>query len=257
MKKFLIIAISLFTLFSVNLFAQDAEMDKEAAKLYNEGNSQIKSGNFTGALDSYQKALKISPDYRIYYQLSAVYKKQRNYEFAEQALLKCLELNPEFTSAHNSLGTTYYSWGKYDKAVDSFKKFKETADDKKLESRASKYIGLAYTKLGENALKDRNYEEAEKQLINAVENYKYDAAYLKLADVYVEVGKYSEALKAADNAINNRDKKSKVPKGAPYFYKGMAFKGLRDIEKAKENFKLASADQQYRDRSNHEIKYLK
>ena len=134
MKKFLIVAISLFTLFSINLLAQDAEMDKEAAKLYNEGNSSIKSGNFVGALESYQKALKISPDYRIYYQLSAVYKKQRNYEFAEQALIKCLELNPEFTSAHNSLGTTYYSWGKYDKAVDSFKKFKEGAVIKNLKT---------------------------------------------------------------------------------------------------------------------------
>ena len=257
MKKFLMIALALFTVFSASILAQETEMNQDAAKLYNDGNSQKKSGNFAGALDSYNKALKISPDYRIYYQLSAVYKKQRNYESAEQALLKCLAANPEFTSAHNSLGTTYYSWGKFDKAVESFKKFKESASDKKLENRASKYIGLAYTKLGESALKDRDYEEAEKQLINAVENYNYDAAYVKLADVYVEVGKYDEALQAADNAINYRDKKSKVPKGAPYFYKGMAFKGLKDIEKAKENFKLAGADKQYRDRSNHEIKYLK
>lgn len=257
MKNFVKIAFALFILFSVSLVAQVTEMNQEAAKLYNEGNSQKKSGNYAGALESYKKALEISPDYRIYYQLSAVYKKQRKYEFAEQALLKCLESNPEFTSAHNSLGTTYYSWGKFDKAVESFKKFKETASNKKLENRASKYIGLAYTKLGESALKDRDYEEAEKQLKNAVNNYNYDAAYLKLADIYVEIGKYDEALKAADNAINYRDKKSKVPKGAPYFYKGMAFKGLKDKDKAKENFKLAAADKQYRDRSNHEIKYLK
>ena len=257
MKKFLIITISLITFSLTSLIAQDAEMDKEAAKLYNEGNSQKKSGNYAGALESYEKALKISSDYRIYYQLSAVYKKQRKYDSAEQALLKCVEVNPEFTSAYNSLGTTYYSWGKYDKAVESFKKFKDNANNKKLESRAAKYIGLAYTKLGESALKDRNYGEAEKQLLSAVSNYDYDAAYLKLADIYVETGKYEEALKAADNAINYRDKKSKIPKGAPYFYKGMAFKGLKDIDKAKQNFKLASADQQYRDRSNHEIKYLK
>jgi tetratricopeptide (TPR) repeat protein len=256
MKKFLIITFSLLTLFSVNTFTQTAEMDNEAAKLYNEGNKQKKAGNFEGALQSYEKALEISKDYRIYYQLSAVYKKQRKYEYAEQALLGALELNPEFSSAYNSLGTTYYSWGKYEKAVENFKLFQEKAGDKKLEKRAAKYIGLAYTKLGENALKDRNYGEAEKQLLSAVSNYNYDAAYLKLADVYVETGKYEEALKAADNAINFRDKKSKIPKGAPYFYKGMAFKGLQDKEKAKENFKLASSDRQYRDRSNHEIKYL-
>ena len=238
------------------LTAQSGEMDNEAAKLYNIGNSQKKSGNFAGAIESYKKALDISKDYRIYYQLSAVYKKQRKYEFSEQALLECLKLNPEFSTAYNSLGTTYYSWGKYDKAAENFKLFEEKANDKKLKARASKYIGLAYTKLGENALKDRNYEEAEKQFLNAVAHYNYDAAYLKLADVYVETGKYDEALKAADNAINYREKRSKVPKGAPYFYKGMAFKGLKDVEKAKENFKIASSDKNYRDRSNHEIKYL-
>jgi tetratricopeptide (TPR) repeat protein len=231
-------------------------MDVEAARLYNEGNSQIKAGNFDGALESYQNALNISKDYRIYYQLSSVYKKQRKFDKADEALQECLKLNPDFSIAYNSLGTNYYSWGKFDKAVESFKLFKEKADDKKLQERASRYIGLAYTKLGENSLKDRNYQEAEKHLLNAVENYDYDAAYLKLADIYVETGKYEEALKAADNAINHRDIKSKVPKGAPYFYKGMAFKGLSDIEKAKENFKIASSDKQYKDRSNHEIKYL-
>jgi len=256
MKRVLITVFSLLTIFSVIIFAQDAEMNNEAAKLYNEANSQKKSGNFAGALESYQKALEISPDYRIYYQLSSVYKKQRNYESSEQALIKCLQLNPGFSSAYNSLGTTYYSWGKYDKAIENFKLFQDNVKDKKLEKRAAKYIGLAYTKLGEGSLKDRNYDEAEKYLLNAVASYDYDAAYLKLADVYVETGKYEEALKAADNAINYRGSKSKLPKGAPYFYKGMAFKGLNDNVKAKENFKIASNDKQYKDRSNHEIKYL-
>src|SRR5210317_902671 len=190
MKKVLLFAFSFALIFSISTFAQSAEMDNEAAKLYNVGNSQKKSGNFAGALESYQKALKISQDYRIYYQLSAVYKKQRKYQFAEEALLSCIKLNPDFSLAYNSLGTTYYSWGKYEKAVENFKIFEEKVDDKKLEQRASKYIGLAYTKLGENALKDRNYEEAEKQFLNAVTHYNYDAAYLKLADVYVETGKY-------------------------------------------------------------------
>lgn len=255
MKKILLLTLALITFFSASILAQ-GEMDNEAAKLYNTGNSQKKSGNFEGALDSYQKALQISKDYRIYYQLSSVYKKQRKFGDAEQALLAALEANPDFSTAYNSLGTTYYSWGKYDKAVENFEKFKGKVKEKNLKDRASKYIGLAYTKLGENALKDRNYEVAEQHLLNAVSNHSYDAAYLKLADIYVETGKYEEALKAADNAINYRGKKSKVPKGAPYFYKGMAFKGLNDNDKAKENFQKASADKQYRDRSNHEIKYL-
>lgn len=257
MKKILFILFSILMVISSTIPAQNAEMDKEAAKLYNEGNKQKKSGNIDGALESYKKALGITKDYRIYYQLSSVYKKKRNFEQAEAALNSCLELNPNFFTAYNSLGTTFYSWGKYDKAVENFKKFQENVQDKKLQKRAGKYIGLAYTKLGSAALNDKNYTKAEEYLKLAVSNHPYDAAYLKLADLYIELGKYDEALQAADNAINYRGRKSKVPKGAPYFYKGMAFKGLNDNAKAKENFKISSSDKQYRDRSKHEIKYLK
>ena len=70
--------------------------------------------------------------------------------------MSAIKLNAEFSSAYNSLGTTYYSWGKYEKAIENFKLFQEKAGDEKLEKRAAKYIGLAFTKLGENALKDRN-----------------------------------------------------------------------------------------------------
>ena len=47
-------------------------------------------------------------------------------------------------------------------------------------------------------------------------------------------------LDAAENALKYREKKSKVPQGAAYFYKGMAYKGLNNTAQAKENFKIAS-----------------
>jgi len=255
MKKILIV-FSIFFFLTTLSFAQEGKMDNEAAKLYNAGNKQKKSGDYAGALISYGEALKLSKDYRIYYQMSAAYKKQRKFQEAEQALLSCLELNPKFNTAHNALGTTYYSWGKYDQAIESFKKFEASTEKKKQKKKAQKYIGLAYTKLGSQELKDKNYKRATEHLMNAVANYNYDAAYLKLADIYIETGKYADALQAADNAINYRSKKSKVPKGAPYFYKGLAFKGMKQYDKAKESFRKSKKDKQYRDRSEHEIKYL-
>jgi len=256
MKKLLIV-MSVLLMLSISSFAQEGKMDNEAAKLYNAGNKQKKAGDYEGALGSYASALNISKDYRIYYQMSAAYKKQRKFQESEQALNACLEMNPKFETAYNSLGTTYYSWGKYEKAVESFKKFEETTQKKKQKKRAQKYIGLAYTKLGSQELKDKNYNKATEYLMSAVSNYNYDAAYLKLADIYVETGKYEDALQAADNAINYRSKKSKVPKGAPHFYKGLAFKGMKQFDKARESFGVSKKDKQYKDRSNHEIKYLK
>ncbi len=256
MKKFLIITATILLFFSSNIFSQESEMNVDAAKLYNDGNKQIKSGNYAGALEDYNKALAIDKDYRIYYQIHTVYKKQRKFDLAEDALKKCIAANPSFPLAYNAMGTNYYAWGKYDLALENFEKFKELTKEKKYKNQASKYIGLAYTKLGDVELKDRHYDRGIEYLEKAVQNYHYDAAYLKLADAYIELGKYEDALKAADNAINYRSKKSEVSKGAAYFYKGMAFKGLNEKDKAKENFKIASSDKTYRDRCKHEIKYL-
>ncbi len=257
MKKIQLIAVALLFSLTGILFGQDAEMNVEAAKLYNEGNKQLKAGNFNGALENYNKALKIDKDYRIFYQMSNVHKKQRDFAKAEESLKNCIALNPKFGSAYNAMGTNYYAWSKYELAIENFTKFKDGASEKKYKEQADKYIGLAYTKIGEDALREKNYDKAISNLTSAVKIYDYDAAYLKLADAYIEMGQYDDALKAADNAINFRDKKSKVPSGAAYFYKGMAFKGLSNSEKAKENFKIASSDKLYRDRSNHEMKYLK
>ena len=42
-------------IFASTQFAQD--MKPEAAKLYNSGNKMLKSGNYNGAVDDYNKAL--------------------------------------------------------------------------------------------------------------------------------------------------------------------------------------------------------
>ncbi len=54
-------------------FAQD--MNPDAGKLYNEGNSQLKAGNYNGAIGNYDKALGNRKDYRIYYQKGCPEKK--------------------------------------------------------------------------------------------------------------------------------------------------------------------------------------
>ncbi len=256
MKKVVYLILSLVLLSVSVISAQKAEMDPEAAKLYNSGNKMLKSGNYEGAIEDYSKALEISKDYRIYYQQGIAYKKLRKFDKALESFHKCLETNPEFTIVYNSLGTTYYAKGDYLKAIENFKKFEESVKKPKLKKRAKKYISLAYTKLGDKELKNKNYEKGIGYLEEAVKYYNYDAAYLKLADAYIEMGNYQKALEAADNAIKYRSKKSKVPKGAPYFYKGLAYKGMKDKANAKQNFAIAAKDKLYRDRSKHDMKYM-
>ncbi|MCF6270113.1 MAG: tetratricopeptide repeat protein [Melioribacteraceae bacterium] len=252
MNKLSISILSLLLFFGSILFGQ--EMSQEAAPLYNAGNKLIKSGQFIGAIEKYDSAIAIQAHPNMFYQKSVALKKIRKFDEAEQALLKCVELNPDFSAAYSGLGTTYYSLKKYQLAIDNFNKFLEKTDNEKSKAKIKKFIGLAYTQLGQSAKRDGKHKQAIKYLNEAVKNYKYDSAYLALAEINIDLGKYQDALSAADNAINNR---KKISKGAGYYYKGLAFKGLDDKEKARENFKIAVKDKTYKASSEYELKQLK
>jgi len=249
------LSISIFSLllFSAS-FLSGQEMSQEAAPLYNEGNKLYKSGQYGGAIEKYDSAIVIQEHEKIFYQKSVAQKKLRKFDEAEKSLLKCVALNPNFVAAYSGLGTTYYSLKKYQLAVDNFNIYVEKTDNEKSKTKIKKFIGLSYTQLGQGAKRDGKHKQAITFLNEAVKNYKYDSAYLALAEINIELGKYNDALSAADNAINNR---KKITKGAGYYYKGLAFKGLEDKEKARENFKVSVKDKTYKASSEYELKQLK
>ena len=256
MTKKITRALSVLFLAASFVFAQDVEMNPEAAKLYNEGNQLVKSGQYESAINKYEAAQKIEKHPNILYQKSVALKKLRKFDEAEDALKECVKIDPKFMPAYTGLGTTYYSLKNYEGAIENFEKFIELSNDEKQNAKIKQYVGLSYTQLGQNAKSDGKYDQAITFLQSAVKNYNYDAAYLYLAEVYLELGNFDGALEAADKAINYRSSKSKISKGAPYFYKGLAFKGKNEIEKAKENFKLALDDSQYKANAQHYLKEL-
>ncbi|GAB4143966.1 MAG: hypothetical protein Fur0015_12150 [Ignavibacteriales bacterium] len=251
MKKLQLLFLFLFYM-SSSLFAQ--EMDPEAGKFYNEGNKFLKSGQLKEALANYDNALKTSNDYRIHYQKGLALKQMSNYKAAEESFAKSVQINPKFDLGYNALGGTYFVEGDYEKSVEAYKKFDELTQKKNLKDKAKENISRAYTKLGDAQKKDGNYEKAVQYLNEAVKNYNSDFAYLSLAETYVEMGKYDEAISAADKAINNR---KNISKGAPFYYKGLAFKGKGDLVKAKENFTQAVSDPVYKKNAEYQLNLMK
>ncbi|MEG8945881.1 tetratricopeptide repeat protein [Rosettibacter firmus] len=230
------------------------EMPPEAAKAYNEGNQFLKSGNYDEAVKKYKEALNHSKDYRIYYQLGVTLKKQNKLDEAEAAFKSSIESNPNFDLAYNGLGGTYFQAGKYQEAVESFKKFEQLTKQKAIKEQAQLNIARSYVKLAEANKKDGNYQKAIENLNEAIKYNKLDAAYVLLATTYYENGDYDKAIENADIVINMKTTKLK---GAAYYYKGLAFKQKNDITKAKENFELAKRDPQYKRLVEYELKLLK
>ena len=254
MRKVLSYSMVILFFTSIICFAQNNEMDPTAAQFYNEGNKLLKSGNYQGAIGKYSEALKTSEDHRIYYQLGITYKKLRNYEEAEKSFLASVKSDPKFAAGYNGLGGTYFVSGDYNKAIENFKKFAELSTKASYKSSANENISKCYAKLGESAKADGKYDQAIEYHKQAVSFSNYDASYLALAELYIETSQYDLALEAADKASNFR---KSISRGGPFYYKGMAFKGKNEIEKAKENFEAGLKDNQYKSLCKYQLDLMK
>ncbi len=239
-------------LFISAAFAQ--EMKPEAGKLYNEGNSLLKAGNYNGAVEKYNQALAIEKDYRIYYQKGVALKKSDKLDDSRIAFEECLKLSPNNEAALNALGGTYFSMGDYNKAIETFEKVLSVSKNNSIKDKVKKNMSLAYTKLGNQAMSSGNANKAIEYFIKAVELDKYDAAYLLLAQLYQELGQYDNSIKAAEDALKYR---SKINKGGAYYYMGLSYKGKGDTIKAKEMFNQAKSDPGYRANAEYQLGLMK
>jgi tetratricopeptide (TPR) repeat protein len=252
MKTPIKVLAGLFLLITVSMFAQD--MSPDAGKLYNDGNQKLKAGNYTGAVESYDKALAIDKDYRIYYQEGIALKKLGKLDDAKNSFESSLKTKPDFDAAYNALGGVYFSMRNYEKAVENFEKVVETTKNNNIKSAVKKNLAIAYAKMGNDAITEGNSKEGIDYLQKAVSNDNYDAAYLSLAKIYSETGEWDNAISAAENALKYR---STIGKGGPYYYMGVAYKGKGDNDKAKDMFGQAKADPTYKKTAEYELSALK
>ena len=251
MFKVFPIFVAVIFVFTTLSFAQ--EMNPDAGKLYNEGNSQLKAGNYNGAIGSYDKALAIEKDYRIYYQKGVAQKKASNLDGAKSSFEECLKLNADFEAGYNALGGVYFSMGNYQEAINKFEKVLSMSDNASVKKKVKKNLSLAYAKLGNTEMSQGNATKAIENLNKSVEYDNYDAAYLSLAKLYSELGDWDKSISASENALKY---KSKISTGGPYYYMGISYKGKGDTGKAKEMFEKAKQDPTYRKTSEYELSLL-
>jgi len=241
----------IFLLTSVFTFAQ--EMSVEAGKLYNEGNSLLKAGNYNGAISDYDKALAIEKDYRIYYQKGIAQKKSNDLNGSKASLEECLKLKNDFEPGYNALGGVYFSMGNYNQAIKNFEKVLTISKNASVQKKIKKNLSLAYAKLGNDEISNGNSQKAVEYLNKAVENNNYDAAYLSLAKLYSELNDWDKCISASENALKY---KSKITSGGPNYYMGLAYKGKGDNQKAKELFEKAKSDPTYRKNAEYQLGLL-
>jgi tetratricopeptide (TPR) repeat protein len=229
-------------------------MNPEAGKLYTAGNELLKTENYAGAIESYNKALEIEKDYRIYYQKGVAQKKSDDLKGAKTSFEEVVKLKPDFEAGYNSLGGVDFALGDYPGAIENFEKLLTITEKEETKKAVQTNLSLAYTRAGDAAVKEGNSAQAIQYLVRATELNNYDAAYLNLAKLYVEAGDNDKAIAAAESALKY---KTKIKEGGPYYYMGLAYKNKGDVAKAKEMFNKALPDQAYRKNVEYELSALK
>lgn len=239
-------------------FAQSApapavdQQKVEADKLYNEGNSLFRAGNYSGAIEKYKAALVIAKDFKYYYQLGLSHKNSRQIDQAIAALEEAVKVKNDFAIGYNALGGTYLSSGVYDKSIEAFKqalKYNPSLEQSK------KGIEEAYAGKIQELSDGGKYNDAGKMADEALETYQENPKlYLLAARIYNRLEQPDKAIAAAQDALSL---KKRGGKGAEYFEIGLAHKRLKDFAKSREAFNEAKKDPQYSRNAQYELDGMK
>ncbi|HBG07749.1 MAG: hypothetical protein A2075_10590 [Geobacteraceae bacterium GWC2_58_44] len=193
---------------------------------YQMGQSFYAENNFTGALQEFTEAEKLTPeDPALLNHLGLTYFRKGHYDLAERKYLVALELKPGYSEARNNLGVNYLEMKRWDDAI---AQFKLVQDDIFYQGQEGAHInlGLAYLGKGE-------YQQALAVLRGAVGRNGGDPrtrihlgrVYFALDRTELAVEEYKKALELNGSYAN------------AYYYLALAKVKLKEPGAARSAFK--------------------
>jgi len=80
-----------------------------------------------------------------HYNQGVAYEKQGKYDLAIESFKRAIDINPDYAEVHYNLGLAYHNQGKYDLAIESFKRAISIDPDL---AKAYGNLGVTYEKQG-------------------------------------------------------------------------------------------------------------
>ena len=166
---------------------------------FNLGSSYVGMDEFEKAEIAYLKAMDLNPNFFLnQYRLAHLYKIRGMYDNAIEVLEEILRINPEETSAHYDLGINYNLMGESENARSHFLEFRKIAEQWVNDNSGDpgSYIayGVVLTRLGE---KDAGWEIGKRAL-------ELDSTiHFRFAELLAVQDRKSEALDHLEKALEN------------------------------------------------------
>lgn len=196
-----------------------------AGAYYNLGIAYGHIGRWPDAIEADQQAIKISPDYaQAHYNLGIAYSNLGRWQDAIEASQQAIKIKPDYAGAYNNLGVACLRLGRLPEAEEAFR---QTIRIKPDYVGAYNNLGIIYRALG-------RWQEASEAYQQAVRiKPDYADAYYGLGLAYVNFGRWHEAIEAYRQAL-----KIKPDDAEARYNLGIAFLRIGDKDSASEEYKI-------------------
>jgi tetratricopeptide (TPR) repeat protein len=160
---------------------------------FNLARSHYGLGDYVQAIETYEKALAIRPDYyEVFINMGIVYAKLNNHEKALYYYNKAAGLNPNDASMYFNMGILYGKLDQKQAAINAYRKATAIQGDY---PEAYFNMGIVYARM-------TDYENSVKSYLNAIYYKKdYINAYYNLAGLYENRGDMKKAMDILDSGI--------------------------------------------------------
>jgi serine/threonine protein kinase len=199
-------------------------VELEAWELVNKGLSLDNLGYTDEALECYDRAIDLNPEFAdAYVNRGLAYDKKGEYDLAIRDYNRAIELNPEYAEAYINRGLAYYNKGEYDMAIRDYNKAIELKHE----------FALAYNNRG-NVHKDKGeYDLAIMDFDRAIDlNPEFAEAYNNRGVVYYKKGEYDLEIRDYDIAIELNPELA-----VAYYNRGLSYRNKNNYKEAIRDFK--------------------
>ncbi len=189
-------------------------------------NTFTKQGKLDEAVELYQQALRIQPDFiQAHFYLANTFTKQDKFDQAVESYQKVLKLQPDFTQAHFFLANAFKKQGKLDLAVESCQKVLKLKPDF---TQAHFFLANLLKQQGKFQQSFESYQQVLKLKPDFAE------AYNNLGNLLKQQGKLQEAVESYQQVL-----KLKPNFAEAYKNLGNLFKEQDNLEKATQYYQKA------------------
>ncbi len=180
---------------------QEYEMSKDLkSTLYVErGLCQAQMTNYNKAIESYKKALDLTPKgKKIRFHMGNAYMSRRKFDLAITEYKKEIAINPDMAESYSNLGSAYVAINQNKRAIKYFQQAIKKNDNY---YKAYQNLASAYSNIGEYGKAIKTYDQLLKKNPNMKE------AYVFMAEIYMIIRDQKKAYdylkKALEKGYNN------------------------------------------------------